>query len=119
MAWIKQASVLVASVLMASTAIADEARANRPINFVLPEPVVPEEPSLPGAYEPTIAESVPLTSDVEPLAAAEKTSAACRSSRAKPRPNGVGHGWVRLAREQKMRPEIEAGGKRGRPYLVF
>ena len=43
MAWIKQASVLVASVLMASAVKADEARANRPVTFVLPEPVVAEE----------------------------------------------------------------------------
>ena len=46
MAWIKQASVLVASVLMANAVKADEARANRPVTFVLPEPVVAEEPSL-------------------------------------------------------------------------
>ena len=47
MAWIKQASVLVASVLMANAVKADEARANRPVTFVLPEPVVAEEPSRP------------------------------------------------------------------------
>ena len=76
MAWIKQASVLVASVLMASAAIADEARANRPINFVLPEPVEPEEPSILGPLKPTIVESVPLPSEVLPVAAAEETSAA-------------------------------------------
>ena len=39
MAWIKQASVLVAFVLAANAAQAEEARANRPVSFVLPKPV--------------------------------------------------------------------------------
>ena len=73
MAWIKQASVLVASVLMANAATAEEARANRPIAFVLPEPVVP---SISGSTEPTIQESIPLTSDVVSAATEEKASAA-------------------------------------------
>ena len=73
MAWIKQASVLVASVLMANAATAEEARANRPIAFVLPEPVVP---SISGSTEPAIQESIPLTSDVVLAATEEKASAA-------------------------------------------
>ena len=73
MAWIKQASVLVASVLMANAATAEEARANRPIAFVLPEPVVP---SISGSTEPAIQESIPLTSDVVSAATEEKASAA-------------------------------------------
>ena len=73
MAWIKQASVLVASVLMANAATAEEARANRPIAFVLPEPVAP---SISGSTEPAIQESIPLTSDVVSAATEEKASAA-------------------------------------------
>jgi len=76
MAWIKQASVLVAFVLMANAAIADEARANRPVTFVLPEPVVPEEPSLPRPIEPTIEASVPLMSETLPMATTEAPSTA-------------------------------------------
>ena len=76
MAWIKQASVLVAFVLMANAAIADEARANRPVTFVLPKPVVPEEPFLPGTTEPAMTASVPLMSEVLPTATAEEPSTA-------------------------------------------
>ena len=43
MAWIKKASVVVASVLLANAVQADEARVNRPVSFVLPEPVVSVE----------------------------------------------------------------------------
>ncbi|MBL21539.1 MAG: hypothetical protein CMJ37_01655 [Phycisphaerae bacterium] len=64
MAWIKQASVLAASMLMVNAAMADEARANRPITFVLPEPVVLAEPSILVAAEPSIGESGPPTSGV-------------------------------------------------------
>ncbi len=80
MAWIKQASVLVAFVLMANAAIADEARANRPVAFVLPEPVVPQEPSLPGPIEPTIKASVPLMSETLPMATTEAPSTASGAS---------------------------------------
>jgi flagellar biogenesis protein FliO len=71
MAWIKQASVLVSSVLVANPATADEARANRPVTFVLPSPVVPEEPPIPGPAEPTTEASVPLVSEVLPTATTE------------------------------------------------
>ena len=80
MAWIKQASVLMASVLMVNAVTADEARANRPVTFVLPSPVVPEEPPLPGPAEPTIEASVPLMSEVLPTATAETPSTADGSS---------------------------------------
>ena len=80
MAWIKQASVLVASVLMANAVKADEARANRPVTFVLPEPVVAEEPSLPGPTEPTIEASVPLMSETLPMATTEAPSTASGAS---------------------------------------
>ena len=80
MAWIKQASVLVASVLMANAVTADEARANRPVAFVLPEPVVPEEPSLPRPIEPTIEASVPLMSETLPMATTEAPSTASGAS---------------------------------------
>ena len=76
MAWIKQASVLVASVLMANAAAADDARANRPVTFVLPEPVVSEQPSVSGLTESTVEASVPLMSEVVPAAAADENSAA-------------------------------------------
>ena len=80
MAWIKQASVLVASVLMANAVKADEARANRPVTFVLPEPVVAEEPSLPGPTEPSIEASVPLMSETLPMATTEALSTASGAS---------------------------------------
>ena len=62
MAWIKQASVLVASVLMVNAAWAEEARANRPITFVLPEAVVSVEPLISKSIAPTIEDTVPLES---------------------------------------------------------
>ena len=40
MAWIKKPSVVVAAALMASAAQAEEAKANRPVTFVMPAPVV-------------------------------------------------------------------------------
>ena len=76
MAWIKQASTLVVSVLMANAATADEARANRPVTFVLPEPVVPKEPSISGLTEPTIEASVPLMSEVMLAVTTEEPSTA-------------------------------------------
>ena len=76
MAWIKQASVLVASVLMVNAAWAEEARANRPITFVLPEPVVSVEPLISKSIAPTIEDTVPLESGVESRAISEGTVAA-------------------------------------------
>ncbi|MEL6743058.1 MAG: hypothetical protein AAFU75_02760 [Planctomycetota bacterium] len=72
MAWIKQASVLVAFVLAANAAQAEEARANRPVSFVLPEPVEPVEsvesaPS--GLALPSTEAAVPQASDVVPAIA--------------------------------------------------
>ena len=72
MAWIKQASVLVASVLMVNAAWAEEARANRPISFVLPEPVVSVEPLISKSIAPTIEDTVPLESGVKPGAISEE-----------------------------------------------
>ncbi|MEO1598315.1 MAG: hypothetical protein AAFR78_07240, partial [Planctomycetota bacterium] len=70
--WIKQASVLVAFVLAANAAQAEEARANRPVSFVLPEPVEPVEsvesaPS--GLALPSTEAAVPQASDVVPAIA--------------------------------------------------
>ena len=80
MAWIKQASVLVVSVLMAKAVTADEARANRPVTFVLPEPVVLEKLSLPESTEPIIEASVPLMSEILPMATTEAPSTASGAS---------------------------------------
>ena len=75
MAWIKQASVLVALVLMTNAAAADDARANRPVTFVLPERVVPQQPSVSGLNESTVEASVPPMSEVVPAATAGENSA--------------------------------------------
>jgi flagellar biogenesis protein FliO len=66
MAWIKQASVLVALVLAANAAQAEEARANRPVSFVLPEPVESVESAPSGLALPSAEAAVPQASDVVP-----------------------------------------------------
>lgn len=71
MAWIKQASVFVAIVLMANAAQAEEARANRPVAFVLPEPVVTVEPALTGGSTPSAEATVPQESEVASATTAE------------------------------------------------
>ena len=66
MAWIKQASILVAFVVAANAAQAEEARANRPVSFVLPKPVesvesAPSVLALPSAEAVVPQDVVPAT----------------------------------------------------------